>query len=106
MSISPKKKSTAKSSPKVVISLQDHEALGKVYVELEGKMTTKEMMIEAIKRLQDGLIYADEGCTELIDSEYIEITNKKGSNRSGEDFVFLIDRSLAEDYIVAAKIIK
>jgi|GEM_PF-3642370 len=102
MSVSAKKK----TSQKVAIILQDHDALGKVYVEIQGKLSSKEMMVEAIKRLQDGLIYANAGCTELIDSEYIEAFRKKSSGRKDEEFTFLIDRSLAEDYIVSAKIIK
>ncbi|MBD0382422.1 hypothetical protein [Paenibacillus sedimenti] len=102
MSIASKKK----ASHKVLIMLKDHDALGRVYVELQGKLSSKELMVEALQRLQDGLIYADEECTELIDGEYIEISSKKGASRKEDDFVFLIDRTLAEDYIVAAKIIK
>ncbi|MFC5450763.1 hypothetical protein [Paenibacillus aestuarii] len=102
MSVSSKKK----TSQKVAIILQDHDASGKVYVELQGKLSSKEMMVEAIKRLQDGIIYANEGCTDPIDSEYIEVFSKKSTGRKGEDFIFLIDRSVAEDYIVSAKIIK
>lgn len=106
MNISPKKKVSAKSSRKVVIFLKDYDAYGKVYVELDGKMTSKEMMVEAFKRLHDGLIYADEACTELIDSEFIEVNPKRNTGRKDSDFVFLIDRAVAEDYIVSAKIIK
>jgi hypothetical protein len=106
MSISSKKKLPVRSSQIVAILLQDHDAIGKVYVEIQGKLTSKERMVEALKRLQDGLIYADESCKELIDSEYIEIFRKRSSNRKEEDFIFLIDRSYAEDYIVSAKILK
>jgi hypothetical protein len=106
MSISSKKKLPVRSSQIVAILLQDHDAIGKVYVEIQGKLTSKERMVEALKRLQDGLIYADESCKELIDSEYIEIFRKRSSNRNEEDFIFLIDRSYAEDYIVSAKILK
>ncbi|MEW9701016.1 hypothetical protein [Paenibacillus sp. SI8] len=106
MSVSTKKKVYVKSSQKVVILLQDQDAVGRVYVEIQGDLTSSERFAEAFKRLQEGLIYADESCTELIDSEYIEIYRKKSASRREDEFVFLIDRSLAEEYIVSAKIVK
>ncbi|NEW08026.1 hypothetical protein GK047_18665 [Paenibacillus sp. SYP-B3998] len=106
MSISQKNKVNIRSNQRVAILLQDQDAIGKVYAKIQGKLTSKELVVEAFKRLQDGLIYADESCTELIDDAYIEIFRKKSSNRKEEDFVFLIDRTFAEDYIVSAKIIK
>lgn len=107
MSISPNKRVRAKAIQKVVILLQDQDAIGRVYVQIEGGLKSREVMVEAIKRLDGGLIYTDEDCTQLIDSEYIEVFRKRGSaRREEEDFTFLIDREFAEDYVVSAKIIK
>ncbi|KRF01703.1 hypothetical protein ASG89_25420 [Paenibacillus sp. Soil766] len=107
MSISPKKKVRIKVKHKVAILLQDHNATAKVYVEIHGDLKSREVMVEAIKRLESGFIYTDEKCTMLIDSEYIEVFPKKNFNRrDGEDFIFLIDRAYAENYVVSAKIIK
>ncbi|NOV02902.1 hypothetical protein [Paenibacillus planticolens] len=107
MSISPNKRTRAKAIQRVAILLQDHDATGRVYVEIEGGLKSREVMVEALKRLESGLIYADEHCTQLIDSEYIEVFRKKGSvRREEEDFTFLIEREYAEDYVVSAKIIK
>lgn len=107
MSISPKKKLRIKSNQKVAILLQDHDATTRVYVEIQGELNSREVMVEALKRLEDGLIYADENCTELIESEYIEVFPKKNPyRREEEEFIFLIDRAYAEDYVVSAKIIK
>lgn len=107
MSISPKKKVNIKTNQKVAILLQDQDATARVYVEIQGELKSREVMVEALKRLEDGLIYADENCTELIESEYIEVFPKKAPyRREEEDFVFLIDRAYAEDYLVSAKIIK
>jgi hypothetical protein len=107
MSISQKKKVRIKSNQKVAILLQDQDAIGRVYVEIQGELKSREVMVEALKRLEEGLIYADEDCTELIESEYIEVFRKKGSSRrEEEEFIFLIDRAYVEDYVVSAKIIK
>ncbi|MBP1964700.1 hypothetical protein [Paenibacillus aceris] len=107
MSISPDKKTGDKAIQRVAILLQDQDAAGRIYVEIEGGLKSRELMVEALKRLESGLIYSDEECKQLIDSEYIEVFRKKGSaRREGEEFTFLIDREYAEDYVVAAKIIK
>ena len=107
MSISTKKKVRIKVKHKVAILLQDHDATAKVYVEIHGDLKSREVMVEAIKRLEDGLIYADERCTVLIESDYIEVYPRRNLHRrDGEDFIFLIDRAYAENYVVSAKIIK
>lgn len=108
MSIIPKKKMDIQLKQKVAILLQDHDAIGRVYVEIQGEeLKSREVMVEALKRLEDGLIYADVNCTELIESEYIEVSRKKNPyRREEEDFIFLINRANAEDYIVSARIIK
>lgn len=107
MSITQKKKVRIKVKHKVAILLQDHDATAKVYVEILGDLKSREVMMEAISRLQDGLIYADEKCTVLIENDYIEVHPRRNLNRrDGEDFIFLIDRAYAENYVVSAKIIK
>ncbi|KRE73755.1 hypothetical protein [Paenibacillus sp. Soil750] len=107
MSISPKKKERIKVKHKVVILLQDRDATAKVYVEILGDLKSREVMMEAMKRLENGLIYTDEKCTMLIDSDYIEVLPRRSlSRREREDFIFLIDRAYAENYVVSAKIIK
>lgn len=107
MSITPKKKVRIKVKHKVAILLKDHDATARVYVEIQGDLKSREVMVEAIKRLESGLIYADEKCTMLIENDFIEVYPKKNVNRKdGEDFIFLIDRTFAENYVVSAKIIK
>jgi hypothetical protein len=107
MSISPKKKVRIKVKQKVAILLQDHDATAKVYVEIQGDLKSREAMVEAIKRLENGLIYADERCSILIESDYIEVYRRKSfSRKNEEDFIFLIDRAYAENYVVSAKIMK
>jgi arsenate reductase-like glutaredoxin family protein len=97
--------SHSKSIKKVMIVLQDHGATGTVYVKISEPLPSKDILIEAMSKVEDGLIYADEECTELIDDEYIEILHRRTTKRN-EGFVFLIPRSFAYEYIVSVKIIK
>lgn len=91
---------------KVAIMLKSYDASAIVYMEIFGKLKKREVMVEALKRLEDGLIYTDESCTNLADSEFIEVYRKKGAARPNDDFIFLIDRAYAENYVVGAKIMK
>lgn len=88
-----------------MIVVQDHGATGTVYTKIDGQLPSKDILIEAMKEVEDGLIYADEKCTELIDDEYIEIFHRR-TTKKYEGFVFLIPRSFAYEYIVSLKIIK
>jgi hypothetical protein len=91
---------------KVMFILQDNHAVGRVYVLLKEPLSSKDMLIEAMKRLEQGRIYADVNCKKLIDDDYIEIYDERPISKKNEDFIFLIDRLYAHEYIVAAKIIK
>ncbi|RTE07844.1 hypothetical protein [Paenibacillus whitsoniae] len=91
---------------KVAIMLKSYDASAVVYVEIYGKLKKREVMVEALKRLEDGLIYTDEACTNLADNEFIEVYRKKNVARRDDDFIFLIDRAYAENYVVGAKIMK
>ncbi|OCT15967.1 hypothetical protein A8709_10120 [Paenibacillus pectinilyticus] len=107
MSITTKKKVPIKLKRKVEISLRDHDASAKVYVVIHGKLNPREVMVQAMLRLEEGLIYADEGCSQIIDSDFIEVYRRRNLHRRvEEDFIFLIDRAYAENYVVSAKIIK
>jgi hypothetical protein len=99
-------KSLSKSIKKVMIVLQDHGATGIVYAKISEQLPSKDILIEAMKKVEDGLIYADEECTDLIDDEYIEIIHSRRTFKKNEGFVFLIPRSFAYEYIVSVKIIK
>jgi hypothetical protein len=99
-------KNHSKSIKKVMIMLQDHGAVGNVYAKISEPLPSKDILIEAIKKLEKGLIYADEECTDLIDDEYIEIFHSRRTSKKNDGFVFLIPRSFAYDYIVSVKIIK
>ncbi|WNR44970.1 hypothetical protein [Paenibacillus roseipurpureus] len=107
MSITPKKKVRMRVKKKVEITLRDRNATTKVYVEIQGSSKPREVMLEALNRLVNGMIYADEACTELIENDFIELRAKTSNHRSDrEDFTFLIDRDFVENYVVSAKIIR
>jgi hypothetical protein len=99
-------KSLSKSIKKVRIVLQDHEATGTVYTKISEQLPSKDILIEAMKKVEDGLIYADQECTDPIDDEYIEIIPSRRTSKKNEEFVFLIPRTYAYEYIVSVKIIK
>jgi hypothetical protein len=97
--------SHSKKIKKVMVVLQDHGATGTVYAKISEPLPSKDILIEAMKKVEDGLIYADEECTDLIEDEYIEIFHRR-TTKKNEGFVFLIPRSFAYEYIVSVKIIK
>lgn len=106
MSLSPRRKALAGPLQKVVIMLEDHDATGKVYAEINGFLSSKDTLIEAIRKIEAGNIYADEACTQLVDDEYIEAYRKIPSGQKDDEFVFLIDRRFAENHIVGARLVK
>jgi hypothetical protein len=91
---------------KVVIILQDHDTIGKVYVKINGSLTAKDILIEAMTSLETGNIYSDIDCNQLIDYDFIEMYNRHPTKRKDENFIFLIQREFAQDYIVSAKILR
>jgi uncharacterized UPF0160 family protein len=99
------KTSLKKNMQTVLIILQDYDAIGKVYVKLAARLPANEIILEAMKELEEGPIYTDTHCRLPIEDEYIEI-NQRRPNKKNEDFVFLIHRSMAKEYITAMKIIK
>jgi hypothetical protein len=99
-------KSLSKSTKKVMIVLQDQGAAGTVYTQVSRSLSSQDILIEAMKKVESGFIYADEECNNLIDDEYIEILHRSRIQKKNEGFIFLIPRSLAYEYIVSVKIIK
>lgn len=91
---------------KVMIVIQDHSAVGRVYAQITEKLPSKDILIQAMKQVEDGPIYADEKCKKMIEDEYIEIFQERRTHKKNEDFVFLIHRSFANEHIVSAKIMK
>ncbi|UJF32878.1 hypothetical protein [Paenibacillus hexagrammi] len=106
MSILPKKKLEAvRSTRRVAIVLRDQDAVGVVYAEIKGQLPARDRLLEAIKSIENGEIYSDQDCTQLIDEEYIEVFRRKGAKIIDRDFVFLIERKYAEDHIVSVKLV-
>lgn len=100
-----KKYSTAfeiESIHTVAISLQDDKHKGKVYTKVEGTKLGKQILEQSISQVIDGEIYVDKACLQLVEDDYIQIYK---TPRRKKDFVYLIERKFAEDYIVAVNII-
>jgi hypothetical protein len=94
--------SESKTIHKVVVYLQDDEHKGKVYVKIEGDQLGKNVIDQSIKHVLGGEIYIDEDCSELFEDEYIHIYKYP---RRKNDFVYLLERKFAEDFIIGVKII-
>jgi len=86
----------------VAISLQDDKHKGMVYAKIEGTKLGMAVIDQSISNMLKGEIYSDEDCSQLLDDDYIPIYK---SPRRKKDFVYLLERKLAENYIVAVKII-
>lgn len=106
MSETVKSRSSTSAPRKVVVMLQDHSAVGKVYAKLNGDLAPQELLIEAMKRVESGNVYADKACRQLVADDFIEVQGERRTKRGDEDFVFLIDRQQAMSHIVGARIIK
>jgi Ni,Fe-hydrogenase III large subunit len=100
------KKNMSKSLKKVLVVLQDRDAAGRVYIKMDEPLPSNEILLEAIKRLEEGTIYKDADCKLLNDDEYIEIYHERGTPKKNEDFVFLIHRSFAHEHIAAMQIMQ
>lgn len=99
------KRGLGSAERKVVIMLQDHDAIGKVYAKLNSDLTAKEVLIEAMTRLESGIVYADKECKQLISGDFIEVQSERRARKGKEDFIFLIDRQDAHMHIIGAKIL-
>ena len=91
-----------KTTHKVAVYLQDDHHKGTVYVKIKGDRLGKDVLEQSFGHLLDGDIYLDEGCNQLLNDDFIEIYKLP---RRKKDFVFLIERKKAEDFIVGVKII-
>lgn len=87
---------------KVAVSIQDDKHKGSVYTKVEGTKWGKQVIDQSIKNVLDGEIYTDKDCSQLLEDDYIPIYKFP---RRKKDFVYLIERRFAEDYIVAVNII-
>jgi hypothetical protein len=92
----------AKSIHKVAVYLQDDMHKGIVYVKIQGMKLGKDVLVQSIRQVFEGEIYLDEDCLQLLEDDYINIYK---SPRSKKDFVYLIERKYAKDFIVGVKII-
>jgi hypothetical protein len=87
---------------RVAISLQDDKHKGTVYAKIKGTKLGKQVIEQSISHVLNGEIYSDAYCSQLLDDEYIHIFRTPSRKK---DFVYLIERKFAEDYIVAVNII-
>jgi hypothetical protein len=87
---------------KVAVYLQDDMHKGIVYVKIKGMELGKDVLEQSIRQVFEGEIYLDEDCFQLLEDEYINIYK---SPRSKKDFVYMIERKYAKDFIVGVKII-
>lgn len=95
--------SSLMSTHKVAIFLQDGEHRGVVYTQIVGEQYGKEVLDEAMNQVMKGAIYTNAGCTNPLENEYIEIYKHP---RRKHDFILLIDRNYAGEYIVGTSIIE
>jgi hypothetical protein len=87
---------------KVVVYLQDDKHKATVYVKVVGNKLGKEVIDQSVRQVLDGEIYLDEDCSLLLADEYIHIYKYP---RRKNDYVYLLERKFAEDYIIGVKII-
>jgi hypothetical protein len=87
---------------KVAVYLQDDQHKGTVYVKILGNKLGKNVIDQSIKNVLDGDIYLDEDCSQLLEDEFINIYKYP---RRKKDFVYLLERKFAEDFIIGVKII-
>jgi hypothetical protein len=87
---------------KVVVYLQDDKHKAAVYVKIVGNKLGKDVLEQSIRQVLVGEIYSDEGCSLLLEDEYIHIYKYP---RRKKDFVYLLERKFAEDFIIGVKII-
>jgi hypothetical protein len=87
---------------KVVVYLQDDKHKGIVYVRIVGNKLGKDVLDQSIRQVLAGEIYLDEDCSILLEDEYIHIYKYP---RRKTDFVYLLERKFAEDFIIGVKII-
>jgi hypothetical protein len=62
----------------------------------------RQMVHQSIRQVLVGEIYTDEDCSLLLEDEYIHIYKYP---RRKNDFVYLLERKFAEDFIIGVKII-
>jgi hypothetical protein len=87
---------------KVAVYLQDDRHKATVYVKILGNKLGKHVIDQSINHVLDGDIYIDEDCSQLLEDEYITIYKYP---RRKKDFVYLLERKFAADYIIGVKII-
>jgi hypothetical protein len=87
---------------KVAVYIQDDQHTNTVYVKIAGNTHGKYVLDESINEVLYGEIYTDMDCLQLLQDEYIEIYKFP---RRKKDFVYLIERKFAENYIVGVRII-
>jgi hypothetical protein len=91
-----------KSIHKVAVFLQDNKHKGTVYVKIVGNKLGKDVLEQSIKHVLDGEIYVDADCSQLLEDDYINIYKFP---RRKKDFVYLLERKFAEDFIIGVKIV-
>jgi hypothetical protein len=91
-----------KSIHKVAVYLQDDKHKGTVYVKIVGNKLGKNVLDQSIRQVLYGDIYNDADCSQLLEDEFINIYKLPRTKR---EFVYLLERKYAEDFIIGVKII-
>jgi hypothetical protein len=86
---------------KVAVYLQDDMHKGVVYVKIVGNNLGKDVLEQAINQVLYGDVYSNEDCSQLLEDEFIHIYKYP---RKKSDFVYLLERKYAEDFIIGVKI--
>jgi hypothetical protein len=84
------------------VYIQDDKHKAIVYVKIKGMELGKDVLDQSIRQVFEGEIYLDEDCLLPLEDDYINIYK---SPRSKKDFVYVIERKYAKDFIVGVKII-
>jgi hypothetical protein len=92
----------SESIHKVAVYLQDDQHKATVYVKIMGNQLGKNVIDESLNQVLDGEVYLDEDCSRLLEDDFIKIYK---SPRRKKDFVYLIERTFAADYIIGVKIV-
>jgi hypothetical protein len=87
----------------IAVYIQDDQHKSIVYVKIAGYTHGKYVLDQSIREVLYGEIYTDKDCLQLLQDEYIEIYKFP---RRKKDFVYLIERKYAENYIVGVRIIE
>ncbi|MFC0213111.1 hypothetical protein ACFFK0_11705 [Paenibacillus chartarius] len=93
------------SQKKVMIILKDHDAVGTVYTKINTEASRKDALIDALRQVEEGKLYADKECRQQIEGPFIEVYQERRASKKEEDFIFLIDKETVFDHVVGIRIV-